>query len=196
MDDLGLFDELSQLGLQLGEVHVSHRGAKHVLAAFGASAQRLTLLSARRRVYNPPEFCPMDPRMTRHNSFTDVDGPLTLSHCRELRELEIRVWHLGTVELNLISSITSMNIQKISLTSSLGFEGFSADHTYWTQLDNSLCQLANKSRRKLEMVFGEVEAGARDTKPDFQKYIPRFIEKGRVRVVDKAGKTIVYCSDE
>jgi len=46
------------------------------------------------------------------------------------------------------------------------------------------------------MVFGEVEAGARDTKPDFQKYIPRFIEKGWVRVVDKAGKTTVYCLDE
>jgi len=123
-----------------------------------------------------------------------IGNLLTLSACRELRELEICPWYLGTTELDLISSITSTNIRKITLAP---FRELSAEHTYRTQLDNSLSRLANQSRcgLRLEVEFRAACSNVWDKEWDLRKHLPRFIESnGRVRVVDHTN-TIVYCSD-
>jgi len=96
--------------------------------------------------------------------------------------------------LDLISSITSTNIRKITLTP---IRELSAEHTYRTQLDNSLSRLAKQSRcgLRLEVEFRAVRSNLWDKEWDLRKYLPRFIESnGRVRVVDRTN-TIVYCSD-
>src|ERR1700759_3143755 len=98
------------------------------------------------------------------------------------------------MELNLISSITSTNIQKITFIKARGFPESPQGHTYWTKLDTSLCQLINQSRCKfpLEAEFQVAHMDVRGRKQDFGKYLPRFIESnGRVRVVNKSNSTIV-----
>jgi len=61
------------------------------------------------------------------------------------------------------------------------------------QFDDSLCRLVDRlgCEGRLEVEFQAV----RDAKLDFDKYIPKFAEKGRVRVVDEADKSVIYCSD-
>jgi hypothetical protein len=120
---------------------------------------------------------------------------LTLSHCRKLCELEVFVPSPNDAELNLVSSITSANIEKIKLTHSTGFQ-LSAGHNYWTQLDDILVRLTGRREYKvgLEVVFDKVSV-TWDGKLDLGKYLPVFVEKGRMTVLDAKGQ-LVYCSDE
>ena len=97
-----------------------------------------------------------------YNTTTAVADPLTLSNCPELRELEINAWHPGTVELDLISSITSTNIRKITFTQSLAPNRPTVpDHPNWTRLDNSLCRLVDRSECGLRLEVGFRAADAR-----------------------------------
>ncbi|KAF9645178.1 hypothetical protein BDM02DRAFT_3120600 [Thelephora ganbajun] len=178
---LDLLDELSKLGLHFDEVAISQIApthtwpefAKRVVDAFGAGAKRLRL----------------------HGSPQHVDHSLTLSHCRELREFEIYAPRPNDTDLNLISSITPTNIQKIILTHSTAFR-FSAAHTYWTRFDDVLIQLINRSEYKLRL---EVEfQGVYDTRGEksvLKMYLPRFHEKGRVTILSTRNE-LIYCSDE
>lgn len=114
---------------------------------------------------------------------TDLGVPLTLSNCRELRELEICALCPRTMELDLISSITSANIRRISFTPLLSLEGQSdPDHTDWAKLDNSLCQLVGRLERgaRLEVEFQALNTQAWSGVLDFKKYLPKFYEKGGV----------------
>jgi len=117
-----------------------------------------------------------------YNTTTAVADPLTLSNCPELRELEINAWHPGTVELDLISSITSTNIRKITFTQSLAPNRPTVpDHPNWTRLDNSLCRLVDRSECGLRLEVGFRAADARawwNGELGFKKYLPRFYEKG------------------
>jgi len=112
----------------------------------------------------------------------DAGNPLTLSNCRKLRELKIYAVHPGTVELNLISSITSTKIQRIAFTRPLTPEEQDIpDHPNWSQLDNLLCQLVDRLDCGLRL---EVEFRALNAQEwwsgelGFEKYLPWFHEKG------------------
>ena len=69
---------------------------------------------------------------------------LTLSHCHELRELEISVIRLSDVESNIISSVTSINIEKIILSHAAA-SLHSVGHTR-TQPDNILIKLIERPK--------------------------------------------------
>ena len=113
------------------------------------------------------------------NSATGVGYPLTLSNCRELCELEISASRPGTMELNLISSITSTKLQRIAFTQLLTRTP-QPDRARWIQLDNSLCQLVDRLeggvRLKVEFQTLNEEAWW-DGKLGFKKHLPRFYEK-------------------
>ena len=129
------------------------------------------------------------------NPIADVGDTFTLSHCRELREVEIFTSHpTKAVELSLIPSITSMNIQTIIFTCSSAHREFSVGRAYWKQLDQVLCKLADrpKYRHRLGVEF-QSASNRWDEQPDLRKCLPRFHEKGRVRVVGLGGG-LIYCS--
>jgi hypothetical protein len=118
-----------------------------------------------------------------------------LSHCLELRELEIVASRLTDAHLNLVSSITSSRIEKITLDRSPAFM-LPAGHTYWTRLDEVFVRLVGRREYKagLEVVFAGVVV-AWDGKLDLGKYLPMFVEKGRMVVLDTKRRSI-YRSDE
>ena len=120
---------------------------------------------------------------------------MVFSQCRELREFEIFMRELNTAEVDLISSITSMNIQKIIFRSASEFREFSMGHNYWTQLDDVLWRLADRPNYKLrlEVEFRHVWDGWSGGS-SLEKHLPRFLEKGRLRVTN-GEDTLIYCSD-
>jgi len=86
-------------------------------------------------------------------------------------------------ESNLISSITSTNIQRITFTPPLSHKRQSVpDRPDWTKLDNCLCQLVGRLERgvRLEVVFQALDRPWWSGELDFEKYLPRVFEKGRV----------------
>jgi len=95
--------------------------------------------------------------------------------------------------LNFISSITSTHIQKIIVTCSFAFQELPVNDTYWTYLDDVQCQLVHRPEYRLRL---EVEfLTARPTwveEPGLKMYLPRFHEKGRVRVVDPGNEGIYF----
>lgn len=204
-NDLYLLDQLFEVGLKFDEVDATRLGfgsnevtwqqfTTRVIDAFGANAQRLVLRGCPECMCALPEFFNMDSRITYNNSFADTRSLPTLSHCRELRELTVFGSLRGTVEPNLISSITSANISKITLVQSPTFQERPLGHTYWTQLDSSLCKLADQSKCKLRLEI-ELQGYDVDEGLNFRKYLPRFHEEGRVRIL--VGKTrLIYYSDE
>lgn len=100
-----------------------------------------------------------------------------------------------TEELNLISSITSMEIQRIKLKGEFVFQDFPVGSSYWTELDDVLWKLGDRQKYKfrLEVEFRGAGPGW-DEEPDLKKYLPRFHEKGRLVVIGKEGD-LIYCSD-
>ena len=130
-------------------------------------------------------------------------GPFpTLSRCQGLRELEV-----GTlpptvrVELSLIASITSTNLQKITFPGRYGFvnKDNSVSVRYYETIDDTLCRLVERLRRsgykhRLDMAFStwDVLDGGETS---FKELLPRFREQGRVKVVCEPGWRVAYCSD-
>lgn len=112
-----------------------------------------------------------------------------LSRFTELCRLDIFTRHPEEQERNLISSITSMNFRKITLIFSgvdLRWEAF-RDDTCWALFDDTICGLADRLRgsgckHSLEVDFWtmlQVPEGAEH----YWCFLPRFREKGRVRIV-------------
>jgi len=116
------------------------------------------------------------------NSVADSGNPLTLSGCQELRELEIYALRPGALELNLISSITSTKIRRITFTLPIAFRRQAVlDSPNWIELDDSLCRLVDRSEDgvQLEVEFRALNAQAWwNGDLGFKRYLPRFYEKG------------------
>jgi hypothetical protein len=124
-------------------------------------------------------------------------GSATLSRCRELRELEVSMSVGGTDDANLISSITSMNIQKITFVYSISW---APCRVKWGNLDNALCQLADRPgyKGKLEANFWIVGAGVR-VESEVAKSFAKFGERGRfvvTRADRRGGGESVICSSD
>ncbi|KAF9647249.1 hypothetical protein BDM02DRAFT_2735437 [Thelephora ganbajun] len=172
-----LLDELSGLGPVFDEIVVGGwlQGYSHVLGlilgAVGVKAKRLRLLRDI-RTYRP------------------AFGSVLLSRCRELRELEIAMAYPGTKEVDLISSITSTNIRKITFTYPPSVQGFSWYDVYWRAFDNPLSLLVGRlgCKRRLEVEFRilDVEIVEMDGEAGAMVIVnslAEFREKGQIRVV-------------
>ena len=112
-----------------------------------------------------------------------MGNPLTLSNCRELRELEIYASRPGTMELDLISSITSTNMQRITFARPLTpQETPTLGYSNWPELDDSLCRLVDRLEcgLQLEVEFKALNGQAWwDGELGFRKHLPKFYEKGK-----------------
>jgi len=99
------------------------------------------------------------------------------------------------MELDLVSSITSTNIRKITFTKSFALQDYPVGDTYWKKLDSSLCQLVDQSgcEHQLEMKFQAYNVQC--WMVEFEEYLPKFHGKGRVTVVNQDSNMVVYCSD-
>ena len=101
----------------------------------------------------------------------------------ESSEFETYASRPGTMELHLILSITSTNVQEIIFTQPLkSKKRIASDHPKWFQLDSSLCGFADRLECGLRL---EVELRAVNTRTcwwnggvDLKKYLPMFYEKG------------------
>lgn len=105
---------------------------------------------------------------------------MSLSHFRELRELEISIWYSGgqAVPVAVLSSITSTNIRKITLVCLPG-PGVELGRVGLQGYDDALCLLADRLKCKNEL---EVELRfVGDT--NVTDFIAKFKEKGRVKTV-------------
>ena len=132
--------------------------------------------------------------MKCHNSVAALGGLVTLSKCRELRELEICESTSKILAPDLIASVTSMNIQKIIFTESCSIQELHADYDYWRRLDESLCQVVERSgyERRLEVVFHAFNTW--HGRPDLEELLPVFRKRGRMKILDGVTDMVVYCS--
>lgn len=132
--------------------------------------------------------------VSAHNPLVDPER-LALSPCRKLRELEFEVsaYPLREKELDIVSSITSTNIEKIIINRRAAF--YPVGDVVWTQLDNILTELAEKSehnvRLKVEFRGGWI---AERKEFDQKSHLPKLIGKGQVTIWDGLDK-LIYCSD-
>ena len=126
------------------------------------------------------------------------DGTITLSHCRELRELEIPLADPGAEVVKLLSSITSTDIRKVTFVHVPSFRRPPG----WPNLDDPLCQLVGRPgcKHRVEVCFRFLDAGAmevdgRTGEPRVVKSLTRFKEGGQLRVVwmdPNGGECVVY----
>jgi len=123
-------------------------------------------------------------------------NPPTLSHCRELRELELYAAHPAHVTETLIASIVSTNLQRIVFSARALAEMLASPSfvSYHSTMDNSLCQLVDRLQGSgykviLEVVFQTRGLGEREEELDLEKLLPKFQEKGRVRIARMSSGT-------
>ena len=117
-------------------------------------------------------------------------GRPRLSHCRELRELELHV-KLPTQAIgSLITSITSTNLQKILFSTQGLAETSAASETarLCKVIDDYLCQLVDRLwgsgyECTLEVEF---QAWRPPGGSSLEQILPKFRERGRVRVTQSA----------
>ena len=129
-----------------------------------------------------------------------IDKYPALSHCRELRELEISLPYMPGDEMTLFSSITSTNLRKIvlPLRYEFGMPLVSCFERYPQALDDCLYQLVQRLRRsgykhRLELAFQTIEV------PDdevFEEFLPKFREQGRVKLISEVDGRVFYSSDQ
>jgi hypothetical protein len=108
------------------------------------------------------------------------------------------VWVGEADEVNLISSITSASIHKITFVYSMSW---APRRVEWENFDNTLYQLADRPgyNGKLEVDFRIVDDrgdGWQDVGLDIVESLAKFREKGRVRIilVGRDGSESVVCS--
>ncbi|KAF9647255.1 hypothetical protein BDM02DRAFT_3188164 [Thelephora ganbajun] len=173
---IDLLDKLSELGPVFDEIVVGGwlqdylHALGPILGTVGAKAKCLRLL----RDFKPRRSTP---------------GSMLLSCCRGLRELEIAMACPGTKEVDLITSITSTNIRKITFTYLSSVQRLSWYGVHWGVLDNPLSLLVNRlgCKRQLEVEFRILDVkviemdGARAMV--IVNSLAEFREKGKIRVV-------------
>jgi len=98
--------------------------------------------------------------------------------------------HPGTEEANVLSSITSTRIQKVTLLHEYSLWDFPSYDIEWEVFDESLCRLADQSECGwgLEVDFrfmnaGYVGSGEETEAIEIVNSLTKFKEKGRTRVI-------------
>ena len=120
--------------------------------------------------------------------------PITLQRCPELRELVLPAPHPHSMHdavmssvTSTISSITSTNIRKIVLSSHFLVPALHTfvDQHCWRRFDECVSALADKlcKSETLEVELRLHHLLALDPLVDPKGFLPRFREKGRVRIV-------------
>lgn len=133
--------------------------------------------------------CSVESNMT----FGITSETLDLSLCSELEEMHILDVFPQEQDLAPISSITSINLRKIILdyVPSDPMEKITWDPLLcvrWPHFDDELCELADRLRLSghrhiLEVVF-RMERFGFGSEVEKREFLPKFREKGRVRVVE------------
>ena len=101
-------------------------------------------------------------------------------------------------EITLISTIASTNIRRILFATCTPRE---PGHHFWSSLDTELSNLVDRLRASgykhvLELEFQlESEFAEIDPKDALGAIFPCFREKGRVTILGKASRRIIYCFD-
>lgn len=119
---------------------------------------------------------------------------MTLLHCPELLELEFPMLCPTVAHRATVSSITSVNIQKITFshTPATVIVVLQAlmDCACWTPFDDCISALADELKRSgngrtLEVEF-QIDCAISDLPVTCSGFLPKFREKGRVRVVRRS----------
>ena len=99
------------------------------------------------------------------------------------------------MELDIIPSVTSTKIEKIVIAGTAAFS-YPVGNPFWTRLDVILIKLNERSKSKfgLDVEFCNTE-NVRGKVFDNKFHLPRFVEKGRMTVLDDLNE-LVYCSGE
>ena len=196
-DNLDILDQLSELGLVFEEIIVGGWCLKtglhtlsRIVGSLGVNAKRLRLLRWKTRtkciicMYIMRTHC--ETHLIKYCAPTDRQGTgsTLLSRCRGLQELELSVRSSGTEEMDILSSITSASIRKVSLVRDSSWYNIDCGI-----FDEPLCRLADRlgRMRKLEVDFRILDAGEMkgdETEPTvIPNSLVRFREKGRIKVV-------------
>ena len=126
-----------------------------------------------------------------------MDAPTSLIHYPELCELEFTELYTTQMHIATISSIASVNIWKITLSSYSSDTTLHAflNHHCWTSLDDCISALADKLRKLGNEQTLEVEFRIKyliiDKPVDYKMFLPKFREKGRVRVVGRSDTRVL-----
>jgi hypothetical protein len=110
------------------------------------------------------------------------------------------VTYPGIEEANLVSSITSTNIQKVTFVHESVVWGLSGFGVNWGVLDDPLCRLVDRSgcKRGLVVDFRFVGVDEQAGESKLVKSLAKFREKGRMRVVcvgPDGSERVIYSSD-
>jgi len=174
----GILNQLSELGPVFDEVQVVNGRLPARLPALtriantvGERVKRLGLLQTS-RVYHQGAWSAL------------------LAPCRELREFELVVTHPGNKETEIISSITSTSIRKVSLVYRWQIWGPSWRDFNWGVFNEPLCRLVDRlgPRHELEVEILIVDMGGERVYKDIDPGVivgslAAFREKGRIRLV-------------
>lgn len=110
-----------------------------------------------------------------------------LSRCPELRQLAFAMAQPREEERSLISSITSKNFQKLIFIVHRLTRDSCLDPG-WIPFDDMICALVGRLQKSGNKNTLEVELQADTAEADeegrHEKFLPKFREKGRVRIVD------------
>jgi hypothetical protein len=119
---------------------------------------------------------------------------MTLSHCPELRELEFSGSDPTEDHRATVTSITSLNFRKIKISRPSIAATLRAliNDTCWISFDDCISALADKLRglgniEPLELEF-QIGRLVVDPLADYNGFLPKFREKGRVRIVECSGR--------
>lgn len=183
--DLDLpIDRFPGLGLEYEELGIYGAYEHRLVAAIERSLRRLKI-----------NQCGCTSSQSRrdtgsHDSNFSASPTQNLSRCSELHQLEITMTHPGNRERILISSINSTNFRTLIFTSPITCLKWDSlwDNPCWPPFDDMVCGLVDRlrmsgCRHTLELEF-RAEFVELDGKVYHKEFLPRFKEKGRVRIVE------------
>ena len=182
------YDELDILEVYGNSIHSIISACKNTLKLLQLSSRVCKSHTVFKRYEHYPTQCLGSP----------VFSIPTLGNLSELRELTCSSSFLVSEEVSLISTITTTNIRKIVFD--LLLPGHLEDR-FWSSLDTELSILVDRLRESgyehvLELEFRDRPGFAQEASnagPDW--FFPKFREKGRVNVMERASGRTLYCSD-
>jgi len=186
-------DALRGLRPEYEELVLAKQHGHCVVAAVEDSLKRLTMhgdicMHVQRLTEMPRSRCNCPPD----------EPPADLSRCPELRQPEITTTPPGELERTLISSITPINLQKLVFLLPSQTPGATFHTLHWALFDDTICGLVDRLfvagyKHTLAVEFRTKCAKELEGKVTHGKFLPKFKEKGQVRVVEvSSGKDRVW----